>query len=240
MGISIVLRKNQNISLFRRELFKLISTPNTNKLLLCSGYVQEIITNYKGKKTNYTVLGDGLWNEIQKACKGEKFTIETVAGKFWGLDDWLKSYDNFVNELTTNAKNVKGCSVNVEPFIAPRGNWHAKVAMVLAKEGPLAAIIGSSNLTRSAFGEGYSWFNHECDVTIWKDVPDLDAHFQEDKQYRNHEFSDLEPEWEPILAILKPGIDQAQEASRLTALYDEIMRQGLLVDYRTWRKKFFP
>lgn len=53
--------------------------------------------------------------------------------------------------------------------------WHAKV--FLAKQGnrPLVGIIGSSNITRRAFGE-LKKFNYECDVVMWDEsVPEVDA-----------------------------------------------------------------
>lgn len=52
--------------------------------------------------------------------------------------------------------------------------WHAKV--FLAKQGtvPLVGIIGSSNITRRAFGLDKD-FNYECDVVFWGEtVPDID------------------------------------------------------------------
>lgn len=53
--------------------------------------------------------------------------------------------------------------------------WHAKV--FLAKQGnvPLVGIIGSSNITRRAFGLDKD-FNYECDVVFWDEsVPDIDS-----------------------------------------------------------------
>ena len=52
--------------------------------------------------------------------------------------------------------------------------WHAKV--FLAKHGnqPLVGIIGSSNITRRAFGLDKD-FNYECDVVLWEEgVPEID------------------------------------------------------------------
>ena len=52
--------------------------------------------------------------------------------------------------------------------------WHAKV--FLAKQGnvPLVGIIGSSNITRRAFGLAKD-FNYECDVVFWDEsVPEID------------------------------------------------------------------
>ncbi|AXJ05418.1 hypothetical protein CFN16_15200 [Pseudomonas fluorescens] len=52
--------------------------------------------------------------------------------------------------------------------------WHAKV--FLAKQGnvPLVGIVGSSNITRRAFGLDKD-FNYECDVVFWDEtVPEID------------------------------------------------------------------
>lgn len=44
--------------------------------------------------------------------------------------------------------------------------WHAKVFLAKIGVEPVVAIIGSSNITRRAFGEEKD-FNHECDVVFW-------------------------------------------------------------------------
>ena len=56
----------------------------------------------------------------------------------------------------------------------PSMGWHAK--FFLAKQGtvPLVGIIGSSNITKRAFGID-KVFNYECDVVFWDEtVLDID------------------------------------------------------------------
>ncbi len=52
--------------------------------------------------------------------------------------------------------------------------WHAKIFLAKQGEVPLVGIIGSSNITRRAFGLDKD-FNYECDVVFWDEaVPDID------------------------------------------------------------------
>lgn len=52
--------------------------------------------------------------------------------------------------------------------------WHAKVFLAKQGKAPLVGIIGSSNITRRAFGLDKD-FNYECDVVFWDEsVPDID------------------------------------------------------------------
>ncbi|RME56753.1 hypothetical protein D6779_10040, partial [Candidatus Parcubacteria bacterium] len=64
--------------------------------------------------------------------------IITVAGKLDGF--WLEHYQNFVRRL-------RQAGLQVKAYVAPRKNWHAKIAIRIRNEQPIAAIIGSSNLT---------------------------------------------------------------------------------------------
>ena len=198
MGLLIFLRTDHKISHFRRNLMRLISAPNSNRLLLCSGYVSE------GKR--YSVLDDGLLNAIRTA----NVQVTTVAGMF-RYNAWKNRYDNFVKKLKNN--HVPTTSGKL------LSNWHAKVAMKLSGKTPVAGLIGSSNLTRPAYGQGYKRFNYEADVLIWTNNPINDKHFR----------TELE-DWVsdplgPMDSVLNDKIKQADEETRLKALYNRIMEQ---------------
>jgi HKD family nuclease len=51
----------------------------------------------------------------------------------------------------------------------PRMGWHAKVFLAKSAGNPVLAVIGSSNITRRAFGE-FPQFNYECDVVMWMEL----------------------------------------------------------------------
>jgi hypothetical protein len=47
--------------------------------------------------------------------------------------------------------------------------WHAKIFLAKAAGEPVMAVMGSSNVTRRAFGE-FPQFNYECDVVMWDET----------------------------------------------------------------------
>ncbi|MCS6880723.1 MAG: phospholipase D-like domain-containing protein [Oscillochloridaceae bacterium] len=144
-------------------LHRLILLRDADDLVLCSGYIWEPAAGYK-----YKILDDKLLDVLLRGCKGKR--IITIAGK---LDkQWLDHYKNFVRRLRQKDLYVK-------PYLAPKRNWHAKIAIRLKQGKPIAAIIGSSNLTGPAYSEnGYSW-NFECDVLIWENSSRLNQLFKQ-------------------------------------------------------------
>jgi hypothetical protein len=99
---------------------------------------------------------------LQNAITNGLNEIITIAGKFdrrgryWS---WEAKYHEFVRKLRQLP------NVNIHPITEK--NWHAKVSIRINKGKPIAAIIGSSNLTTNAYGL-FNRFNHECDVVLWE------------------------------------------------------------------------
>ena len=202
MPVKIVLRKRYDFSPFRRILNLLLQAPLGDTVLLCSGYIWQ-------PSRRYNILNDGLRNAILNGCANGE--LITVAGKFNpGYYRYYSNfYHNFINDLRRNIK--------VRAYYAPRKNWHAKVALRLANNRPVAGIIGSSNLTRPAYGENWRNWNYEADVLIW--IPGiLTNYFQQD---------DIPIEVGKIELILNPDIDQPNEESQLQSIYDDIMGSEL-------------
>jgi len=218
MGLQIFLRTNLNISYFRRCLLKLIHTPGITELLLCSGYISERYINpyYRWRYPLYSILQDDLLNEL--LITNPK--VITVGGML-NFPGWRNSYDNFVRDLRNN-------NINVDAYIAPKNNWHAKIAMALDKNGPIAGIIGSSNLTRPSYGETnrnfygrpYYKFNHESDVLIWKDEPSYDLYFRKEVNFS------FEDPLGPIDVILNREVKQSKEYERMNSIYNLIMNNS--------------
>lgn len=198
MGILIFLRTNKKISYFRRYLLKLINSPTSDKLLLCSGYIWEY--------SNYSILNDELLNAISS----QNVEVITVAGMLSGQGNWENKYKSFVKRLKSN--NIK-----VVSYKAKKKNWHAKVAIKLNGEDPIAGLIGSSNLTAPAYRENHGRFNYEADVLIWD--PRYDWYFRVD-------IGDfIDNPLGPIDTILNPDIRQFDECERLKAIYNTTMNE---------------
>lgn len=168
MGIAILFRKDGNVSPFKSMLKRLIELPQGEHLLLCSGCIQE-------PPYSYSVTQDtGLLQAISKGCKG---SVVIVSDRY-ASGRWKPAYSCFVTQMLDHAE-VNGLSV-IERRTKAKAKWHAKVAMKISGEmdrltslrdaGPIAGIIGSSNLTRPACQAPATYpFNHECDVFLWND-----------------------------------------------------------------------
>ncbi|MCG2718989.1 MAG: hypothetical protein L6408_09200 [Nanoarchaeota archaeon] len=203
MGLLIFLRTNKDISYFRRELLGLINSPASNKLLLCSGYISE---GRRRRKQNYSVLNDGLLVAINSQCK----EVITVRGMYSNK----KAYDLFV-------KKLRNSGVKVTPRKVKKGKWHAKVAIKVDKNNrPVAGLIGSSNLTRPAYGENYNGFNCEADVLIWENTSTYNQYFREG--IKNF----IEDPLGPVDTILNPDTEQPDESKKLEGIYNKIMRES--------------
>jgi len=158
MGIWITLRQNLEESFFRQHLLNLVSDQiRGNYLILASGYFNS---------RDYPILDDRLLDTIQKG----NITDIVVIG---AMNSSSKAFKAFCKKLDDE------WSGNVIPKKIRGNNWHAKIAMKLESSDrgkiPVCAIIGSSNLTRPAYGvpdeppdaPEFKHFNHECDVVIF-------------------------------------------------------------------------
>lgn len=199
MGLRIILRRRKEYSPFRRALLSIIGLPQTDSLILCSGYIYE---HYK-----YRISQDQLATALASGCQGG--TITVIAGK---LDrQWEGHYMRFLESL--RAAGLRLCAYKV-----PSKNWHAKIAIKLRDDEPVAAIIGSSNLTRPAYADNPPTFNYECDVIIWQ---------EQIRDIIERQFAELETDphfdrWEAIDAVL--AREQPNEEKRLKKLYEEIIK----------------
>lgn len=205
MPVRITLRTDEDYSPFRDMLKSLVNCPLGDSLLLCSGYIQEGLWNFN-------ILEEELLDCIKAGCpQGE---VITVAGKL-NDPEWRQSYINFIDGL-------ERAGVKVIPCIAPKLNWHAKIAMRLAgpSRDPVAALIGSSNLTRPSWDQAkdLSW-NFEGDVLLWVDVDELNSYFGSQYQPRVR-FGD-------IRLVLDKRVPQHSEKEQLKLLYERIRRGGI-------------
>lgn len=170
MGLWITLRQDRETSFFRQHLLNMISESiKGDCLVLASGYFSEDM-EFSPPPQGYSISEDKLAEEIQKNKKIRDIWVI-------GAKDSSKKFHNFCNYL-----DIKW-GKNVQRFEIEKKNWHAKIAMKLitspenGEKIPVCAIIGSSNLTRPAYGiasekprkeiPNFYNFNHECDVLIF-------------------------------------------------------------------------
>lgn len=201
MPIKIALRKYSGQSPFRRMLNMLLTSPIGDSSILCSGYI------WQPNGSHYNVLDDGLRNSLISGCQGGELT--TVAGKFYPsyYEDY---YRNFIQDLRLHG-------VRVRAYFAPKKNWHAKIAIRLNKGTPVAALVGSSNLTSPAYGVGRKW-NYEADVLIWIKGKKYTRYFRDDGMDLSIGRLEL---------ILAPQIKQPSENNQLEGIYKDVMETEL-------------
>ncbi len=147
--VAIFLRKTGSVNKFRAAILGALRTDLIDNALLCSGFFQD-----DGKYS----AGSDFDLISHRKCNPLKLTTLGLYSY-----SWKAQYATFFAQL--QAQNKCKCFSAVQKRIPSMG-WHAKV--FLAKQGnkPLIGIIGSSNITRRAFGLDKD-FNYECDVVFW-------------------------------------------------------------------------
>lgn len=155
--VAIFLRKTGSVNKFRAAILGALRTDLVDNALLCSGFFQD-----DGK---YSAGADF---DLISHRKCNPLTVTTLGLYSYS---WKKQYSTFFTQLQANNKSPYFSAIQMR---IPSMGWHAKV--FLAKQGtvPLVGIIGSSNITRRAFGLDKD-FNYECDVVFWDETePDID------------------------------------------------------------------
>lgn len=156
--VAIFLRKNGAVNKFRNAILNTLRTDLVDSALLCSGFFQE--------SPKYSAGADF---DLISHRAGTPLSITTLGLYSYG---WKAQYATFFAQL--KAKNLSTCFSVAQKRIPSMG-WHAKVFLAKTGTKPLVGIIGSSNLTRRAFGISKN-FNYECDVVIWDEtVPAINA-----------------------------------------------------------------
>ncbi len=147
MTIAILFRKREAPNLFREFILNSIALQVGDNALMCSGFFQEARGN------NYRASSEGGLASILSNTKTKLTTI--------GIhnNSWTPSYRDFIASLNS-------AGVNVDAFISSRLKWHAKIFLLRKGKIPKIGIIGSSNITRPAFGITDP-FNYEADVVLW-------------------------------------------------------------------------
>lgn len=149
--VSILLRKSHAINRFRQIILNSINNDHFDEFLVCSGFFQE--------NKHYSASSSFVFTR-SSSC-----TVTTVGVYNWL---WKAQYDSFVTEL--RKKTIpSGAPITISALRIPRFHWHAKIFIAKRGGAALLGIIGSSNITKRAFGLDKS-FNYECDVVLWFDT----------------------------------------------------------------------
>ncbi|MBH0228842.1 hypothetical protein [Halobacillus yeomjeoni] len=150
MGIAILFRKDLNKSPFRIALDYVVSLSGEG-LILSSGYCSIKHQGFVDKVNE----GFNYHSESFLKTLSGNFDIEGNEGK-----KHLEAYKNF-------ARSLSRCNSKYKDFhLDKKGLWHAKFSIKVRDNSPVAMIIGSSNLSKSAyFCQSYP--KHESDILIW-------------------------------------------------------------------------
>ena len=159
MPVKFGFRDSEHNHFFAHYMDQMFAVPGES-FLLSSGTIQQPPKD----SSDYKILDKtNLIDLIEGNCR----TITTI-GNFPNHYE-SDGYENFVEELISRLWNkviVSAHASQVETF------WHAKVAMRLQRthDGgftPCAALLGSSNLTKHAYGTEPGCWNHEADMLIY-------------------------------------------------------------------------
>lgn len=71
-------------------------------------------------------------------------------------------FDSFAKKLTATSAETHTISRTEKARY-----WHAKIILVESNNVPIAAVIGSSNMSLAASAYGATYWNHESDVVVW-------------------------------------------------------------------------
>ncbi|QOG03467.1 restriction endonuclease PLD domain-containing protein [Flavobacterium sp. MDT1-60] len=213
--ISIALRTDLNISYFKQNILSILSYPDFDSVVICSGYFQE--------NNKYSVTGDEIVKTILANPNFGKISYTIIGGNFGytfrGVKpDWHNQFDSFLNSLKTN-----GISFNA--FLERRRKWHAKIAIGLQEKTPKVAIIGSSNFTAPAYSENHNTYNVECDIILLLKEKQLENHFN------LQSFVTADNPLSPIIANIDFDFNQPDLLERLQAINRELMDGENLEEY---------
>lgn len=155
--IALVLSTTPSTNIFRHALTSAFDSGYLDQFLICSGFFHQ---RNNGKGPFYA-------SDAFKSAKLPNRASVTVVGAY---DPASSEFDDFFKTLKSKLKTKSGSKVPVSQRRANKkyaNKWHAKIFLARQQNKYRFAVIGSSNLTRSAFSTTAS--NNEADVIIWDD-----------------------------------------------------------------------
>ena len=155
--LAVVLSTTPSHNVFRRVIEGSFNSGYLTDFMICSGFFHER-TNKQGAFYASDAFKSAILPNSSKV---------TVVGAY---DPASTEFDDFCTTLTFNLKKKNGDKVPLMQRRAAKkyaNKWHAKIYIAKQHTSHRLAVIGSSNLTRSAFSPSPS--NNESDVIIWDD-----------------------------------------------------------------------
>jgi hypothetical protein len=151
--VAIFLRKEEAINKFRDVILNSFQASEFTDITICSGFFQE-----RGK-----YFASDCFKRFTPKLTCKRTT--KVVGVYNGI--WKGDFDTFAQKMSNITCTCK-TQMNIEKRRVKRYHWHAKIYIASDVNGPQLGVIGSSNMTSRAFGDGASW-NFEADVVLWND-----------------------------------------------------------------------
>jgi hypothetical protein len=155
--IALIISTIPSINVFRTVLEKSFHSGHYNHFLICSGFFQE---RHNSKGAFYASAA------FDSATLPTGSSV-TVVGAYAPNS---KEFNGFTQKLSTglNSAGKPTVIVNQRRSLKQYANhWHAKIYIARQDDEHRLAVVGSSNLTRSAFN--FTASNNEADVLVWDD-----------------------------------------------------------------------
>lgn len=155
--VALVLSTIPSYNVYRAALEKAFHSGAYDHFLICSGFFHERIN--KRRPSFYA-------SDAFATAKLPASSTVTVVGAY---DPAAREFDDFVNKIDVGLNAVGGpVAVTKRRSLRRYANhWHAKIFIAREGQSHRFAVVGSSNLTRSAFNLTAS--NNEADVLLWDD-----------------------------------------------------------------------
>lgn len=154
--VALVLSTIPSYNVYRSALETAFRSGAYDHFLICSGFFYERI-NSRGA----FYASDAFATAVLPAN-----STVTIVGAYAPS---AKEFDDFVNKIRAGL-TAAGVPVTVTQRRSLRryaNHWHAKIFIARDNHACRIAVVGSSNLTRSAFNSVAS--NNEADVLLWDD-----------------------------------------------------------------------
>lgn len=242
MPISFLMRQDINTSHSLKALNNIIRADG-NELILSTGYVNlDLLTNpinrFKSSFTEWfnkatsenklklTIVGGMIkhkapphariscdyyvCNKIDnKGCIACAINTKNHQCKQYSFKQFIELVESWI---PTSKKSY----VTIQFARAKNNQYHAKVALKYMNDKPVMAICGSSNLTKAALEEHYTYYNCEADMLVYTKQSQL-FKFIDRKKYLDDEDTN-----EDVRELIKDLYDNIQNISKmLSSLADE-------------------
>ncbi|MBE5841224.1 MAG: hypothetical protein E7304_07460 [Butyrivibrio sp.] len=165
MGLLLTVRSTDTTSYFKEIMHEMFHVFQPDEILLCSGFYQEKHSTYSPYyQVSLDVSSAGV--DLEHLLSHiEKVTLVGIHGS---NTEWLDSYKNFY-------MNIKKKNPKIVAYKSKDNNWHAKIMIFRRNGKSVACIIGSSNMTKSAYeSKAGINFNIESDVYIYDNSKDVE------------------------------------------------------------------